>query len=367
MIAAAAMAMSSVSVVTNALRLRGFRPPASVRDILNPPLRARIADAGYLVAIGLLALAIGAGALWLSERSGMGITNAAPDHGAMTTQNEAAPAASDHDDGAAQADDAATNAAVVSPEAAGLSLEWSSSPGEPQVGQPVTVAYRLVDDESGEVVTDLPLDHERPMHLILTSRNFTEFQHVHPELGEDGTFRVEVTLPAAGTYLLFDEFVHDGQTVLDERELIVGEPTRDIATLTPDLTPKTIEGRTVELIAPESIAAGQPVHFQFAVSQDDQPVTDLAPYLGAAAHVAILSEDTTDFAHTHGEAIAAESHDESENDDHGAGEAAHDVPAAFGPAVEVEHTFAAPGTYKVWVQFNHDGQVLTAPFAIEVE
>ena len=75
-LAAAAMAMSSVSVVTNALRLRSFRPAASVQEILHPPLRARIADWGYLAAIAILALAIGAGALWLSERSGMGMSGA---------------------------------------------------------------------------------------------------------------------------------------------------------------------------------------------------------------------------------------------------------------------------------------------------
>ena len=78
-LAAAAMAMSSVSVVTNALRLRSFQRPASAQEILHPPLRARIADWGYLVAIAILALAVGAGALWLSERSGMGMTGAMED------------------------------------------------------------------------------------------------------------------------------------------------------------------------------------------------------------------------------------------------------------------------------------------------
>ena len=58
-LAAAAMAMSSVSVVTNALRLRGFRRPVDAREILHPPLRGRLADAGYLVGIAVVALVIG--------------------------------------------------------------------------------------------------------------------------------------------------------------------------------------------------------------------------------------------------------------------------------------------------------------------
>ncbi|TAK26298.1 MAG: heavy metal translocating P-type ATPase [Chloroflexota bacterium] len=68
-LAAAAMAMSSVSVVTNALRLRGFRRPSSPREITHPSLGSRLGEIAYLGGIAALALAIGAGAMSLGGGS----------------------------------------------------------------------------------------------------------------------------------------------------------------------------------------------------------------------------------------------------------------------------------------------------------
>jgi Cu+-exporting ATPase len=66
-LAAAAMAMSSVSVVTNALRLRGFARPKDAKEILHPPLWERLRGVAFLAGIALLALSVGALALSLAQ------------------------------------------------------------------------------------------------------------------------------------------------------------------------------------------------------------------------------------------------------------------------------------------------------------
>jgi Cu+-exporting ATPase len=337
MLAAAAMAMSSVSVVTNSLRLRGWAPPTTAREITHPALGKRLAEWSYLVGIALLALAIGAGALWFSAR-GMGHGGTIAGTGSMAGM-------------------VGMDETVVDPAAAGLHVEWASMPADPAPGQPVTLRYRVTDATSGQAVIDLPLDHERPMHLILVSRDLGTFQHIHPTLASD-TYSVTTTLPA-GAYTLYSEFQRDGRTVLDQRPLTVGAATATGPVgLAQDLTPKTVGDVTVTLTAPRAIQAGQAAAFTFTLTANGQPVTDLTRYLGADAHVAVVAADSTQFAHTHGETVGAAGRQ--------ADNGAHATDGTVGPTIAFTHTFATPGLYKIWGQFQRGGTVITVPFVVQV-
>jgi P-type Cu+ transporter len=347
-LAAAAMAMSSVSVVTNALRLRSFERPESAKEILHPPLRARVSEVAYLGGIAIVALGVGAAALFLAPETG---------HGGMP----GGPVSSDG--GAEEGHSGGEHAKMAATaKGAGLSVEFAVDPAEPRPDRPVALSYTVRDAGSGEAITDLPLDHERPMHTILTSADLEDFAHIHPRARQDGSYRVETTPPRAGTYRLYTEFVQDGEKILDRRQISVGAANDGGARLTPDLSPKKIEDTTVSLDAPETIRTGEPVHLDFELTRDGEPVTDLAPYLGAAAHVAIVSEEGSAFAHGHGEARGeARSAEEAAH-----GKGAHGVPDSFGPGVRADHTFGSPGLYKLWAQFESDGRVISAPFVVEV-
>jgi hypothetical protein len=258
---------------------------------------------------------------------------------------------------------------AIAPAEAGVEIQARVEPASPAPGEPTELAYWVSDTESGEVISELPVDHERQMHLIAVSRDLEQFQHVHPEPSASGDFAVTTEFPTEGTYTLFDEFVRDGRKVLDRREIEVGAGG-GAASLSPDLEPKTVDGLTVSLEAPEEIRAGEEVAFAYTLKKEDgTPADDLEPYLGAPAHVAIVSEDTQEFAHTHGEAAGPSRGEASGSGGHGdEGEehAGHGEGQTFGPEIGFHHTFETPGLYKVWAQFNHHGSVITVPFVVEV-
>lgn len=105
----------------------------------------------------------------------------------------------------------------------GLRLE-----AEPVVVAPdveVPFHFRIVRDRDGPVTTFDEL-HERRMHLIVVRRDLTGFQHLHPEMDEDGTWRTTLSLPSGGVWRAFADFATEGAPTTLGVDMLVKGPVR---------------------------------------------------------------------------------------------------------------------------------------------
>jgi len=351
-LASAAMAMSSVSVVTNALRLRRFSAPATAHDITHRPLRVRVADSTYLVAVALIAVALGSVFTWasrtdqaergmngvLSWSGGMGM----PMRPAMSVMEEA-------------------DVAPVAPAEAGLTVTVTAPPAI-KPGQPTRLTVEVRDADSGDLAGDLVRTHQVWMHMIVTRTDLGTFAHIHPEpTGNPGVFTVQATFPTAGEYLVHTEFRRNGQMgdVLDTHTVTVdGRQPAAVAVPVKDVRKWAGDGVRISVEGDATVGATSDLTLTFAhvdaTGQATGPVTDLQPYLGAAGHVVVMRADGSTFAHRHAESF--DSHNRPVLALPGTG---------FGPELDLHVRFDRPGAYRLWAQFElADGTVVTAPFVL---
>jgi P-type Cu+ transporter len=348
-LAAAAMAMSSVSVVTNALRLRSFRRPETPAEILRPRLATRAAGYAYLLGIALVAVAVGAGLTALSRTDaaqrgmngqlawieGTGMPMRPAMSVMMTAETE-----------------------PIHTEDAGVEISVHV-PADVTPGRPTHVTVRVTDVETGALVRDIGLSHEAWMHLIATRDDLGTFTHVHPEpAGTSGEFSVELTFPTAGRYLLHTELRRRGAMtdLIERHEVVVGDPsTVDTVVLQPTPREQVVDSVRVTLHGDVEVGDDSELTFTFADAVTGAPITDLEPFLAAAGHVVVMPADTSSFAHEHAEAEDAQ------------GRPVFALPGQrFGPELDFHFRFPTAGRYQLWAQFQAaDGTVLTVPFTVE--
>ncbi len=351
-LASAAMAMSSVSVVTNALRLRRFTAPATAYEITHRPLRARIGGSAYLVAVAVVALALGSGFTWLSrtdqaERGmngvlawseGMGM----PMRPRMSVMEEA-------------------EIVPVSARDAGLRVVLGT-PAVLHAGRAARLTFEVRDAATGEPVTDLVRTHQVWMHLIITRADLGTFAHVHPEpTGTAGVYAVDTTFPTPGRYTLHTEFRQNGEMadVLDTSTVTVtGRAPAPVAVPSGDVRSYAAEGVGIRLAGRAVVGQESDLTLSFshldAAGRTTGVVDDLQPYLGAAGHVVVMRADGSTFAHRHAETFD------------GRGRPVLALPGTtFGPDLALHVRFERPGAYRMWAQFRlADGTVVTAPFVV---
>jgi copper chaperone CopZ len=71
-------------------------------------------------------------------------------------------------------------------------------------GPATPVVFRILGPD-GQALTDYDASHDEDLHLIAVRRDLTGFQHVHPELGPDGTWTTPLEL-TPGAWRLFADF-----------------------------------------------------------------------------------------------------------------------------------------------------------------
>lgn len=242
------------------------------------------------------------------------------------------------------------------------------APADLRAGLPAPHIIRLRDALSAAPLTDLVASHERLLHLIIIRRDLQYFQHLHPRpTGQPGEFLADVSFPQNGTYLFFIEFSREsGEHILHQETIVVGNKPVSVPALVEDNAPKTV-GKVRVRLEEKTAKAGQELTYIFSLedSETGQPVRNLQPYLGVAAHVVILSEDTRTFAHAHGESVT-EGMEQHSGMSH-SGHHGHGAETVVGARVQFQHTFPAPGLYKIWGEFqNHEGEVIRVDFVVLV-
>ncbi|RKN04883.1 hypothetical protein [Streptomyces radicis] len=206
-------------------------------------------------------------------------------------------------------------------------------------GEETDFRFRVLGPE-GEPLTAYDTSHEKDMHLIVVRRDLSGFQHVHPTLGEDGTWSVPLTFPAGGTYRVFADFEPAGDA---DGGLTLGADVAVAGEYAPEPLPEpahtaTVDGYTVTLDG--ALNEGEESELTLSVSREGRPVTDIEPYLGADGHLVVLRSG--DLAYLH----------------------AHPGELAGGPDITFHTRAPSAGTYRLFLDFQHEGVVRTAEFTV---
>ncbi|WP_413371867.1 hypothetical protein [Paenibacillus taichungensis] len=202
-------------------------------------------------------------------------------------------------------------------------------------------------DSDGNSVNEFEWSHEKLMHLIVVSKDLSYFNHIHPDYNTNGNFAIKTSFPNGGEYKVFSDFVPKGgaSTTLSEWVEVEGEEKVQEPIEADTKLVKVADGKEVELTLSSTTAKDEvTLTFNMVDAQTKKDISDLEQYLGAVGHVVILSDDAEQYLHVH------------PVDEKGTG-----------PKAEFMTSFPKSGTYKIWGQFQHQGQVFTVPFVVDIE
>lgn len=210
-------------------------------------------------------------------------------------------------------------------------------------GQPLQLRFTPgIVGKPGEAV---PLDvvHEKKMHLIMVSEDLSWFDHQHPEY--NGTaLDLRYTFPRGGQYFLFADYKPAGAGhQVEKLPLTVGGLSSKPVTYAAARTTTFVDGYEVSLVPQGGKwLTNNELHIAGQVKKAGRllDVEHFENYLGAKAHVVMVGLEDKAYEHVH--------------------------PDVRDGAFDLHTTFAKPGLYRMWMQFQTEGKVHTADFVLQV-
>lgn len=230
------------------------------------------------------------------------------------------------------------------PEFVDYPVRLSTTPAGVAAGEPVELAFEILDPEPGERQRAFHVVHEKIFHLLYVSHDLEIFGHEHPVLGADGVFRLRTVFPKEGAYrLLADFYPHGATPQMAPLTLITKGFSQGLSQSAPklqaDREPKRGENLEIRL---RTEPAEPLATFKTMLFFELDTAEGLEKFLGAWAHMLAAGADLENLIH------------------------AHPAIADGGPAIQMNVIFPLPGMYRIWVQIQRSGVVNTVPFTIEV-
>jgi hypothetical protein len=232
-------------------------------------------------------------------------------------------------------------------------------------GKPTTVTFHIVLP-SGKTLTRFRTGAgpHTGIHLIIVRDDLAVIIHRHPKIQPDGTVRQTVVFPEPGRYhVLVDIYPVIPETPQFTNFQLTGSATvrgteRPI-TLPPYHQQVKVGGYTVRFVKTPRISALTPALTTIRITGANGKSPALEPWFGALAHAIFFRKGTLAYFHTH---ICAPN---APNCGSLAGSAA---PTGHGTASGVLHVgilLPQSGTWRLFLQFQVDHRILTAPFTLQ--
>ncbi len=222
---------------------------------------------------------------------------------------------------------------------------YTLAPASTALTAGVSAPFRFrIEGPNGRPVTRYVIARDRPMHLVVVRRDLSGYQHLHPTMSADGTWQIDLALPAPGTWRAFADFAtFDANGA--KAAVTLGVDLTVAGGYEPASTPAatreaTVDAYTVTYEGTPHPGVTQPLVFR--VFRAGKPVRDLERHLGAYGHVVALRERDLGYAY----ALAED--------------------RLFRGAAKFWLSAPSRGRYRMYFDFRVDGRVHTATFTVVV-